>query len=420
MEPISRRRFLGLAAAAGSLAACKSTSTTATATTTTAAPSSPATSVAPTSAAGAGQRRLVVIEMGGGNDGMSTLVPYGVRRYRDLRSRTAIEAGKLIRLDSSFGLPETLRGLNSAGLALLMGVGTPNPDGSHFAMMERWWRGDPTGTVNPSTGFLGRLADAIGDPSARATAVTIGSGSSPALISRTASTMSLPRADVGRLLAAARPDDKMLSAFQAALRDLGVGADATMLGQARHGTADALRFAQTLADLDEEKDRGYPGSPLGNGLKLAARLLEADNGVRIVHVPMGNDFDTHDDHAGRHAQLMNEFNDATVAFLKDLKQRKLDSSVLVMTTSEFGRTAKDNGSSGLDHGAASVAMLAGPVVKGVHGEYSSLDKLDDNDNLVATVGFERYYATVAEKWFGVPASEVLAGSAKPLDGLIKA
>ena len=423
MEPINRRRFLAMTAAAGTLAACRGgTESNSGASAASSTDTTPTTAMKPAedpSAGPAAQRRLVVIEMAGGNDGMSTLVPYGMAGYRDLRSRTAIETDKLVRLNDTYGVPKTLKGLSSAGLAILMGVGAANPDGSHFEMLERWWRGDTTGSGSVSTGFLGRIADAIGDPSARATAISIGAASHPALISRSAATMSLPRADIGELLATADPDDKIRTAFQAALRELGVGADATALGVARRGTTDALRFAQTLAALDEEKTDNYPGSSLGQGLKLAARLLQADNGVRIVHVPMNVDFDTHDDHPGRHMEMMTELNDAAIAFLADLKKRKLDSNVLVMTISEFGRKAQDNGSTGLDHGAASVALLAGPVKRGVHGEHSPLDRLDDDGNLIATVGFDRYYATVAEHWFGVPASEVLPGNVKPLDGIIK-
>ena len=183
MDPINRRRFLAMTAA-GTLAVCRggteSSSGATAASPTDATPTTAAQPVQDSSAGPAGQRRLVVIEMAGGNDGMSTLVPYGMAGYRDLRSRTAIETDNLVRLNDTFGVPDALKGLHSAGLAVLMGVGAANPDGSHFEMLERWWRGDLTGSGSVSTGFLGRIADAIGDPSARATAVSIGAGSHPA------------------------------------------------------------------------------------------------------------------------------------------------------------------------------------------------------------------------------------------------
>ncbi len=433
---VDRRHFLRLAAAGSTAAivgACASggsstspatdePSSTSAGAATDGGTSAPTNSQAPAAskASKSGERRLVVIEMSGGNDGMSTLVPYGMPGYRDLRKRTAIDTKDIIRINDEVGLHKNLARLHKQGLAVLMGVGTPKPDGSHFEMMDRWWKGNPAGGNTVTTGFLGRLADAIGDPGARAVAVSIGSGSHPSMVSRSAPTMSIPRADIGDLLAAARPDDKMLTAFQTTLREFGVGNDPGLMTVARKGTADAMRFAQTLGGLDDADNSKYPGSTLGEGLRLAARLLDADNGVRIIHVPFGGDFDTHDDHIGRHADLMSQLDEALDEFLKDLKRRDLDGSVLVATTSEFGRTAKDNGSAGLDHGAASVALLAGPVKAGVHGEHSALTNLDDRDNLRATVGFESYYATIAEGWFGVPAADVLPTGAAVVGGVLKA
>jgi uncharacterized protein (DUF1501 family) len=129
-------------------------------------------------------------------------------------------------------------------------------------------------------------------------------------------------------------------------------------------------------------------------------------------------FDTHDDHHATHPGLLADVNDSIAAFLDDLAGRGMAGEVLVMTTSEFGRRAADNGSAGLDHGSASVGMLVGPVVPGLHGEAPSLTVLDDSGNLVATLGFDSYYATVAERWLGVPAGEVLAPGHRVLDGVI--
>ena len=371
----------------------------------------------------ASDRRLVVIELDGGNDGMSTLVPYGIAGYRDLRKRLAIDDKDLLHLKADVALHRNLEGLHDRGLAVLQGVGSPNPDGSHFAMMERWWRGDVTGKANPATGFLGRLCDAIGDPAAAIVGLSIGSGSHPALVSAKAPTMSIPGAESAGYLVGADKGDTLRVAFQSAFASMSAATDGPPgLSLSRRGSADAVSVARMLQGLghdDHGKDAiAYPGSNLGNGLRLTARLLAADTGVRIVHVPMGADFDTHHDHPNRHPGLLTELNDAVVAFLDDLDRRGLHDQVLVMTTSEFGRTARDNASNGLDHGTASVAMLLGPVKAGIHGEHPSLTKLDDNDDLVATVGFDAYYATVAERWFGVPATDVLLGAARAIDGLL--
>jgi uncharacterized protein (DUF1501 family) len=437
MMTLNRRDFLTSTLAAGVLAACSSTkkeSLPATSSATAAAadgatdvaaatPAAPAAAgvKSSTKAAAIEKRRLVIIEMDGGNDGLSTLVPYGMTGYKDVRSRVAIDPKELLALNDQMGLIKTLAPLQTRGLAVVQGIGTPNPDGSHFAMMDRWWTGDLRGEAKLNTGFLGRLADAIGDPSARAVALSIGSGSHPALRSEKAATLSIPRADIGNALAGAKADDVTRFAFQQALADMATEANGEPVGlaMARHGNRDAVRFAKTLQELPEDQSEGYPGGTLSDGLQLAARLLHADPAIRITHVPMGADFDTHTDNPGRHPGLMENLAKSVDAFMTDLERRGIADQVLIATTSEFGRTVKDNGSNGLDHGTASCALLLGPVKAGLHAEHPSLTKLDGDGQLIATVGFDQYYATIAETWFGVPARDVLPGTVKPLPELLQ-
>jgi len=177
-----------------------------------------------------------------------------------------------------------------------------------------------------------------------------------------------------------------------------------------------LAFAETLGEIDNDRiDDRYPDGELGWRFGLAAELLERDAGIRVVHIMHGG-FDTHSDQRGDHDRLLLDLSEGLGAFLEDIGDRGMGDSTLVCTTSEFGRRVSDN-DGGTDHGAAGMALLAGPVVAGVHGEVPSLTALDD-DNLVATTDFEQYYATIAERWFGIPSSEVLESAAIPLDGLI--
>jgi uncharacterized protein (DUF1501 family) len=151
---------------------------------------------------------------------------------------------------------------------------------------------------------------------------------------------------------------------------------------------------------------------------MAAALVGEDNGVRIVHVPAGGDFDTHEAHLDRHHALLDDLDAGLDAFLADLHRRGIDDRVLVMTTSEFGRRARDNGSDGLDHGAASTMLLAGAVSSGLFGEAPSLTRLDEDDNLVATAGLDSYFGTIAERWLGVPASELFTPAPELIHGLL--
>ncbi|MGB8859080.1 MAG: DUF1501 domain-containing protein [Ilumatobacteraceae bacterium] len=384
----------------------------------TAAPRTPDTAPTPVSAiADLGQRLLVVVEMDGGNDGMSTLVPYGMGAYYDLRQRTAVSETDVLQWNDQVGLHSKLANINRRGAAVLQGVGSSAPDGSHFEMQARWWSGDPLDGRSFDTGFLGRLADAIGDPAAAAVAVSVGSGTHPALSSKKVGTLAIPNADAIGYIVGAADDDPLRQAFQRGFASFGEARSGGFEELLRAVRAQTVKFAGAIGEFDEEGDGGFPSSSLGQGLRLAAQLLSIDLGVRIVHVPMNEDFDTHDDHPGRHPALLESFDASLEAFFTDLETRGLSDRVLVMTTSEFGRTAHDNASAGLDHGTASVAMLIGPVNPGLYGEHPSLTELDENDDLIATMGFDQYYASVAEGWFGVPAGDLLNGAPSPIEGL---
>jgi uncharacterized protein (DUF1501 family) len=363
------------------------------------------------------KRRLVVLEMAGGNDGLSMIVPYADDHYSKLRERTAIDSDTVLRIDDALGFHPNLPHLATRGAAIVAGVGVAKPDLSHFEMMRRWWTADPDGTQNPQTGFLGRLCDAIGDPDAAAVGVSLGYGPSVALNADRVTTLSMDPAGDGSYPAPGDGDvrDRAWGAAQRAMAHPD-RADTALLANARRGSELALRFSDVAKRLPR-RARGYPDTDLGAQLRLAARLLAADIGVKVVHVPYGADFDTHENHTGTYPKLMRDLDAALEAFRVDLEYRKLSDAVLVATISEFGRRVPDNGSSGLDHGAASVALLLGPVQPGVYGEPPSLADLDENDNLKATVNMTEYYATLYEAWFGVPADSLLTGSPKVVPGI---
>jgi uncharacterized protein (DUF1501 family) len=365
------------------------------------------------------RRVLVVVELSGGNDGLATLAPLGDPTYRRLRPNLGLADDEAVWIDDHHAVHPALAALQAGGIAWVRGVGSRTPSRSHFDMEARWWDGDEAGDARLATGFLGRLCDEL-DAGAPVTGVSIGGGSTPALRSDRAVTLGLP--DPGSVWFLTT-EDPWYGNLRAGMGRLAAGAGALgPLGDAAgRGLVDALAFGEVLGSIREDDgadgSEGYPGSDLGSRLALAARLIDADVGVRVLHVPMGG-FDTHDDQRGTHDQLMVELNDALTAFLADLDARGRLGSTLVATTSEFGRRPAENGS-GTDHGAASVAMVCGPVVAGLHGEQPSLDRLDDEGDLVATVTLEEYYATVAADWFGVGPELVLPSGAAPLGGLVR-
>ena len=369
-----------------------------------------------TTAGPSDDRVLVVIELEGGNDGLDTLVPYGDPRYVDHRPTVGVDLETVLAIDDEVGLNPNLAALHASGGAVLEGVGMADPDLSHFESARRWWTGDVTGNATFATGFLGRVCDQLaGDEPV--TGVSIGRGAAPTMRSDHAVTLSVPDPWAGGGLTATEWPFAM--AARQGLATIASNPDGSPLQQlAGANMTRALDFLDVLGTLPERDVDTYPGSQVSFQLQTCARLLAGETGVRVIHVPWGS-FDTHDDHRGSHDYQLMELDEAIAAFRADLQTLGLAETTLIATTSEFGRRPAEN-AAGTDHGTASTMLLAGPVVAGRHGEAPSLRSLDDDGNLVATIGMDAYYATLAESWFGVPAADVLPGSVAPLEGIVRA
>lgn len=361
-------------------------------------------------------RVLVVIEMGGGNDGFSMVPPVDGAALAALRPTTMPDPAALVDVGGGVLVHPGLSALARRGVIAVEGVGSVTPDGSHFEMMRRWWMGDAASAEHATTGMLGRLCDLL-DQGAPVTGLSIGGASSPALANVSAGTLGLP--DPGMLWWLMDPDDDWSQTYCDALATMAgpSAGDSSMTALVRRNLASALESGAIVRDVAAQGDgsgriAGQPDGALAEKLALAVQVLSADIGVRVIHVPFGGDFDTHEDHAARHAWLMEEFGAAASWFADELDRRGLGDDVLVMTTSEFGRRPAENGDAGLDHGTASTMMITGPVASGRVGEPVDFARLDDEGNPAVPVSLDRYIGGVIEEWFGVPATEVV--DAEPL------
>jgi uncharacterized protein (DUF1501 family) len=367
------------------------------------------------------ERFLVVIDMAGGNDGYSTVIPGNSGAYRDLRPTVAIPNGQSIPFEGGLRLHPSLTKLSSQRIAVLEGVGTPNSELSHFEMLRRWWQGDEDGSQGfalGGTGFLGRVCDVVGDPAAPAAGVSIGFAPSAMLVAHEVQTLAVdPIGTVGF----PGSDDGVWIAAQHAMADPGVPEANGMLLAGRRGNRIALGVNDLLASLPPADDATfpYPATGLGAQLRLTSRIVQAGttSGVRCVHLPFQGDFDTHVNHKVRHSALMAEFDDALAVFLTEMKARGLLNHVVVATISEFGRRPEQN-TNGLDHGTASALLLFGSVRGGVFGSRPKFSTLDPNGNLVPTVVMSEYYASLA-KWMGARPDDVLPGAPAPISGMIR-
>jgi len=369
--------------------------------------------------ASVGDRLLVMVELGGGNDGLSMVSPIGDGRFHDLRPSLADVDGEPIGIDERWAWHPELKRVAGRGAAILHGVGSLHPDGSHFEMSNRWWHGSPDRSNVYQTGVLGRLADAVGDPDAAAVAISVSDGNHPIMLSQRAATLTLPDASATAYLTAPARDDVMAQRFQRAYRMLGSGGRSEFELRRQQVRADTLRFAEAVGVWEEESALGYRDDRLGKGLRMAAQLFDGGGlGLRIVHITMDDGFDTHEDHGWRYPELMAALDQNLGAFFDDLDARGIADRVLVATMSEFGRTVGENGSGGLDHGEASSMLMFGPVVPGVHGEPPSLRGLEPEEGVPAALGFDRYVATIVERWFQVEADSVVDHAAAAIDGLV--
>jgi uncharacterized protein (DUF1501 family) len=372
--------------------------------------------LAQTARAGAPQRDgriLVVIELNGGNDGINTVVPYADEGYAKHRRLVRLPAGQLIKINDGVGLHPSMNGagklLESGRLAIVQGVGYPNPNRSHFESMAIWQTARFDVKNRGDLGWLSRGLDEGPAPAGGLpAAVFTGGGQLPvALQARRAIASGLTR-----------PEEFVLRLGEAkqTLSDEPPASD--LAAFVRRSSLDAYTLTDRMAEVlraPESKGGSYPSSDLAEHLRLIARLIKASIGTRIYYTRQSG-YDTHAGQLGTHAGLLQELSAAMHAFLDDLAAAKMAERVVVLTFSEFGRTVKENGSAGTDHGTSGPVFLVGPGVKqGLVGATPSLLDLDPkHGDLKMSVDFRQLYATVLQDWLGLPAKTAVGGDFEKL------
>ena len=365
------------------------------------------------------ERKLVLLQLSGGNDGLSTVVPRGDDLYHAARPQLALGAGEVLALDDYRGLhPELGRlfELWSAGrLAIVEGVGYPDAPRSHFAAMDVWHTADARGRA-AGEGWIGRLAARGLAPAGAAPpdpnlVVHVGAEVPYSLHSKTHPPASFVLPQSYRWAGGA---DEVAAYERAAGRapDPGGSNLDYLRAMLRDGQSSSERVRRAAARY--RTPVGYPATPLGAALRDVAALIEGDVGTRVFSVELSG-FDTHDDQRNQHGRQMRLLDAALGAFLEDLERSAAGRAALVLCFSEFGRRVRENGTEGTDHGLAGPVFLAGHAVRGgLFGAHPSLAELDDGD-LIHTTDFRRVYATVIERWFGLDATAVLGAEHEPLD-----
>jgi uncharacterized protein (DUF1501 family) len=358
-------------------------------------------------------RILVVIQLDGGNDGINTVVPFTDEGYTKCRTNLRLPSDELRKITKEIGLHPAMgdaaKLLEDGKLAIVQGVGYPNPTRSHFKSMAIWHSANVNlpkeDVVDAETkavyGWIGQALDEGRKPADRSPAAQfIGSGSMPVALRSRRSVAS----------AITRLEDSILVGLKGNANSVAdeLGRDADLADFVRRSTLDAYATSERMAQVLRAEDKGasYPTTGLAGRLRVIARLIKSGGGTRVFYTSQGG-YDTHYAQVGYHGTLLSEFSGALKAFLDDLAAAKLADRVLVLCFSEFGRRVQENGSQGTDHGTAGPVFLAGPGVRaGLVGEAPKLLDLEDGDLKMAT-DFRRVYASVLEDWLVLPSKSAL-------------
>jgi uncharacterized protein (DUF1501 family) len=367
---------------------------------------------AQSAAKGYGKKKvLVTVFQRGAVDGLNMVVPHGDGEYYNLRPTIAVpRPGKTdgaVDLDGTFGLHPSLKPLEtfwqSKQLAIVESVGSPDNTRSHFDAQDYMESGTP-GNKGTRDGWLNRLLqNEKGKDESPFRAVSM--------------TQQLPRSLYGRAPAVAMSSlsdfsikagaytQAMAGGFEAAWQQNAKDG----LGETGKETFEAVNFLKQANPAQYKPENGavYPNTQFGRSMMQIAQLIKAGVGLEIAFTDTGNDirWDTHTNEGGSRGQLANflrTFGQSLAAFATDLGKRMDD--VLVITMSEFGRTARENGSRGTDHGHANAMLVLGNSVKGgkVYGDFKGLknDQLNEGRDLALTTDFRDVFAEAAAKHLG--------------------
>ena len=358
---------------------------------------------------GGRRKTLIAIFQRGAVDGLNVVVPYGEHSYYDLRPNIAIPkpnggVDAAINLDGYFGLHPSLQSFkplwDSKRLAIVHASGSPDSTRSHFDAQDYMESATP-GVKSTQDGWLNRYLQSKADPQ-------------KSLFRAVSMTQNMPRAMQGKAstLAISNLADFSIRAGQSSAAMQG-GFEAMYdqtVNDALHGTGketfEAVNYLKQVNPSQYKAENGaeYPRTPFGNALLQTAQLIKAGVGLEVAFTDIGG-WDTHVNEGNQQGQLSNllrQFSSAIAALYTDLGQRMDD--VVVLTMSEFGRTARENGNRGTDHGHANAMFVVGNSVRGgkVYGDWPGLksDQLYEGRDLALTTDFRDVFGEIANKHLG--------------------
>lgn len=356
-------------------------------------------------------RRLVVIQLSGGNDWLNTIVPYGDDLYYRYRPHLGLKNEQLVTLDKLTAMNTNLQPLkalyDNGEMAIVNGVGYPNPDRSHFRSMDIWQSASSSEEIL-HTGWLGRYLDS--NCKNAYMAVETDNLLSLALQGKNLKGMAIKNIK-----------ELHRSTHTPFFQDLAVAAKDATLNETNQGylyktlleTQSGIDYLYEKNKIASASSRDFPDTELGKQLRDIAGLILNGTATRIYYVSLSG-FDTHASQLERQNNLLKQYAEAVAAFVAQLKAGNLWDDTLVFTFSEFGRRVEENASRGTDHGTAGNVLLFGKQLtkKGLVNPGPRLDLLDEGD-LRYTVDFRSLYKNILQDWLGADANAIIPAGVNP-------
>lgn len=366
-------------------------------------------------------RNLVLIQLTGGNDGLSTVVPFADDGYYRDRKTTAVKPEDVLKIDDYRGLHPSLTRLRelyeNEKVAIVEGVGYPNPGRSHFQSYEIWHTAHLSGRVVPD-GWAGRLCEAAWPEVDNSELIVhVGTGDPFSIQSRRHPPVSIASPTSYQWFGDSRKTQTWRQSGSSSTAAAGEGGPEPQ-STGRRAVLSRLRQVLDVADTSSKRVRraasvyrpkaSYPLDGFAANLRDIAAFIHGGLGTRVFSCELVG-FDTHAKQRERHDELMMRLDAGLGAFMEDLSKSSLGKNTVVVVISEFGRRVAENESGGHDHGQAGPVLVMGHAVKGgLYGKHPSLTELDQGD-LAYTTDFRRIYATIIKDWFGVDSKPLLFG-----------
>jgi uncharacterized protein (DUF1501 family) len=356
------------------------------------------------------QKNLVVIQFSGGNDWLNTIVPFNNDLYLKNRPRIGLKADKVTILNKDLAINNSLLPIkeffDNGELSIVNNVGYPNPNRSHFRSMDIWHTASNSSEIL-QTGWLGRYLDSSCKFSYEA--IEVDNYLSLALKGKNLNGLAVK--NINQLY------NELKTPY---FNDLVAATNLNDLNEDNQGYLyKTLIETESSVEYVYEKNKvvtnvaTYPNTQLGNQLKNFANFISSGLATKVYYVSLSG-FDTHVGQVGKQNKLLEQYAEAIVAFIKNLKELNKWDDTLIFTFSEFGRRVEENASLGTDHGTAGNVLLFGKTLKnkGIVNPAPDLLNLENGD-LKYSIDFRSIYKDILQNWLQTDANKIVSANVNP-------